>query len=313
MIYANELAVGHINLSEDNKVAINAYINVINENSSFLNGNRGMVKNQLSRATDLANSNSNNNLVNYYIIKSGEALENRASKIDATISAVDSITNILELNLNDLSPYYNSKLTNVYENLINNIKSSTNNNAELAKTIANSLGFKLENELNQEKTTEITQNNTYTKAMPLNQSPTQTTQDNPTTNQNFNRITTAQNNSGQNQNNSSLKNNLNFQLQTNQNSNLNTSSQTNVTQQSNNNLNSTDEFNKAKSVDDQNQNSEAKIFKANRTRRILRNRPNQEQNKTTEQSNSHNFLYGAAPQVVSRVPYSHIENVEIKK
>lgn len=148
MIYVNEIYNGNITLSEENKTAINAYVNVIKENASFLNGNRGMVKNQLGLASDLYESNKNDNLVNYYIIKSGEALETRSNKINSTISAIDSIINILESNLSPTSAYYNSKLSTTYQNILTNINSnnslatSNSADAEIANKIAESLRFK---------------------------------------------------------------------------------------------------------------------------------------------------------------------------
>lgn len=150
MIYVNEIYNGNITLTEENKVAINAYVNVIKENASFLNGNRGMVRNQLGIASDLVESNKNNELINYYIIKSGEALETRSNKINSTISAIDSIINILEANLSPNSPYYNSKLSSTYQNIISNTGSNVNQNntdnpnIEIANNIAESLRFKTE-------------------------------------------------------------------------------------------------------------------------------------------------------------------------
>ena len=151
MIYVNELYNNNVNLSNDNKIAINAYVNVIKENASFLKGNRGMVKNQLNLANDLVTKESNENLINYYIIKSGEALETRASKIDSTISAIDSIIDIIENNLTSSSPYYDSDLSDKYDDIISNMQSnsSTNiesidedsTNAEIADSILNSLNF----------------------------------------------------------------------------------------------------------------------------------------------------------------------------
>lgn len=150
MIYVNEIYSGRVNLSNESKTAINAYVNVLKENTSFLNGNRGMVKNQLGLASDLVKNEKNNDLVNYYIIKSGEALENRASKLDTSISAIDSIIQIIENNLLPSSNYYNSKLSNTYNDLINNIKSSENTdgeitqnstNKEIADKISSSLNF----------------------------------------------------------------------------------------------------------------------------------------------------------------------------
>lgn len=143
LIYVNEIYNNRVNLSEENRVAINAYVNVIKENASYLSGNRGMVKNQLTLANDLKNSKSNDNLVNYYMIKSGEALETRASKIDATISAIDSITKIIENNLDQSSVYYNSSLSNIYQDIIDNIQNKNSEvsteNLELAQNICKSL------------------------------------------------------------------------------------------------------------------------------------------------------------------------------
>lgn len=149
MIYVNEIYNGNVTLSEENKLAINAYVNVIKENTSFLNGNRGMVKNQLSLASDLVSSESNDNLINYYIIKSGEALETRANKLDSTISAIDSIINIIEANLTNTSTYYQTNLSVTYNNLISNIDKNSNvneitensTNAEIASKIACTLDF----------------------------------------------------------------------------------------------------------------------------------------------------------------------------
>lgn len=168
LIYVNEIYNNRVNLSEENRVAINAYVNVIKENASYLSGNRGMVKNQLTLANDLKNSKSNDNLVNYYMIKSGEALETRASKIDATISAIDSITKIIENNLDASSVYYNSSLSNVYEDIIGNLQNSnansntTNENKELAQNICNSLELCKNCETSQNKNTNLTQNQAVT-------------------------------------------------------------------------------------------------------------------------------------------------------
>lgn len=183
MIYVNEIYNGNVTLSEENKTAINAYVNVIKENASFLNGNRGMVKNQLSLANDLVSSESNSNLINYYIIKSGEALETRSNKIDSSISAIDSIINILETNLSPSSSYYQSKLSTTYENLIKNISdksdNETNENKELAKKIADSLGICL-SDTSENETNNNTQTNNENKD----------TTDNVNNNQNSQNIST---------------------------------------------------------------------------------------------------------------------------
>lgn len=144
MVYVNEIYSGNVTLTEENKKAINAYVNAIKENASFLNGNRGMVKNQLGLASDLIQSDTNNDIINYYIIKSGEALEIRSNKIDSTLSAIESIITILEQNLNESSCYYQNTLTTKYDNMIADINNSTNtmnDNSELAKSIAESINM----------------------------------------------------------------------------------------------------------------------------------------------------------------------------
>lgn len=150
MIYVNEIYNNNVNFSADDKVAINAYVNVIKENTSYLNGNRGMVKNQLGLASDLVSKDSNGNLVNYYIIKSGEALETRASKIDSAISAIDSIIKIIESSLTDTSSYFNSNLSGTYNDLLSSFDKVTSapteitqnsTNQEIASSISNSLGL----------------------------------------------------------------------------------------------------------------------------------------------------------------------------
>lgn len=167
MIYVNEIYNGNVNLTEENRKAINAYVNVIKENASFLNGNRGMVKNQLGLASNLIEQETNNDIVNYYIIKSGEALEIRSNKIDSTLSAIESIISILEQNLTASSCYYQNTLTTTYNNMLSNMSSNTENtnaNTELAKTIAESINMvsdKTENnssETTTRKTTRITTN-----------------------------------------------------------------------------------------------------------------------------------------------------------
>lgn len=149
MIYVNEIYNGNVNFTEDNKVAINAYVNVIKENTSFLNGNRGMVKNQLGLATDLVSKETNENLVNYYIIKSGEALETRANKLDSSISAIDSIIKIIETSLTETSSFYNSNISSTYDKLISSFDNNyeakeitkDSNNKDIADSITNSLKF----------------------------------------------------------------------------------------------------------------------------------------------------------------------------
>ena len=223
MIYVNEIYNGNVNFSDESKVAINAYLNVIKENTSYLNGNRGMVRNQLSLASDLVQNEKNDDLVNYYIIKSGEALETRASKLDSTISAIDSIIKIIEDNLSSSSSYYNVKLSGTYEEIISNIQSETNGevgeitnnstNQEIANSILNSLKLTKESFTNSQD--EIEHN--------------QTTQNSDNTiNNNSNNTTTNIGND-----------NSNTDLATNNNTSLNTTNNTanTITNQSNTNSN----------------------------------------------------------------------------
>ena len=221
MIYVNEIYNGNISLTEEHKIAINAYVNVIKENASFLNGNRGMVKNQLGIASDLIESNKNDSLVNYYIIKSGEALETRSNKINSTISAIDSIISILESNLSPSSAYYNSKLSNTYQNMITNFNSTSTNtdisNIEIANKIAESLRFKTE--------------------LNINNSTNNTTSDNNLNNSTDNTINTQ---TSRNISNSTLqKNNLNQSHNINNNSTThnNNQNQTNNSESNNSSLN----------------------------------------------------------------------------
>ena len=148
MIYVNEIYSGNVSLSDENRNAINAYVNIIKENASFLNGNRGMVKNQLGLASNLLNNKTEENKVNYYIIKSGEALEIRSNKIDSTISAIDSIISILEQNLTSSSCYYQNNLTSSYQNMISNMNNNTPSSEDqiLAKNIAESIDLISSNE-----------------------------------------------------------------------------------------------------------------------------------------------------------------------
>ncbi len=163
MIYVNEIYNNRVNLSDENRVAINAYINVLKENTSYLNGNRGMVKNQLNLANDIISSNTNNNLVNYYMIKSGEALETRSNKIDSSISAIDSIIEIIENNLSTNSLYHGANLSETYKQIMDNIQSesatATTENKELADSITSALSFEKTQNFNSKKakTSELNQ------------------------------------------------------------------------------------------------------------------------------------------------------------
>lgn len=193
MIYVNEIYNNRVNLTDENRIAINAYVNVIRENASYLDGNRGMVKNQLTLANDLLTNSSNNNLVNYYIIKSGEALETRSSKIDSSISAIDSIIDIIESNLTSSSVYYNTNLSTTYEDIITNIKNNSMTtasaeNKELADNISNSLNFGCVDCYEQNNS--ASEPSTNTKSRTINNSTSNINSKNTTNTQQINNATT---------------------------------------------------------------------------------------------------------------------------
>ena len=294
-IYVNEIYNGNINISDENRTAINAYVNVIKENASFLKGNRGMVKNQLNLASDLLSTESNENLVNYYIIKSGEALETRSNKIDSTLSAINSIIEILENNLTENSPYYQTKLSSSYDSLISNLNSLnsstiTQENKELADNIASSLNI-------QNNKKEISSaNNTNSQNIQLNNSNTETLNQNniqydtlnnstPTTPSNTTQLNTSRNISNKAINNANLTNNSS----TNNQSNTSILNETNLNNQqpSNEIPNSSQEENN-ENITHQRPTSERARNQARRNVRRNSNRSRQKQNQNQQTINQRN-------------------------
>lgn len=254
MIYVNEIYNGNVNISNDDKLAINAYVNVIKENTSFLNGNRGMVKNQLSLASDLASSESNENLINYYIIKSGEALETRANKLDSTISAIDSIIKIIENNLTSSSAYYQTNLSNTYETLTSNFKSSNSieeitelsTNQEIANKIACTLDFceDTKTKSNSSNVEENTNNSTSTKTIQPSQDHTVSENLNNTNKNNTPAISNKQTKDIRNLNQIQNKRRPSNQQNTTQESTQNTQNENNITNDSNDLNNNQNQTNK---------------------------------------------------------------------
>lgn len=116
LLFINDLYKGNIKLSEESLTAINAYINIIKDNTSYLNSNRGIISNQLNRANNLYNSNSASPLINAYIIRTNEAIDTRLAKLDSSLLAIDSICNILNSNLTSSSPYYNQNILSIIDN-----------------------------------------------------------------------------------------------------------------------------------------------------------------------------------------------------
>lgn len=115
LLFINDLYKGNIKLSEESLTAINAYINIIKDNTSYLNSNRGIISNQLNRANNLYNSNSASPLINAYIIRTNEAIDTRLAKLDSSLLAIDSICNILNSNLTSSSPYYNQNILSIID------------------------------------------------------------------------------------------------------------------------------------------------------------------------------------------------------
>lgn len=194
MIYANELYNNNVNLSNQTKSEINNYLSTLsNENTDA---------------------------------KFDE------TKLNEKISAIESITSIIERNLNNSSMYYGHNLSTKYNSFIENASSEidtiteTSTNQEIANKIVCVLSNKCKNNVatleNRDKTT----------ALPATNS-TETRQNNSTFTQTQNR---SQN---QNQNNAQNNlNNLNNQNTQNNNSNNNFSRQNstrNVTRLNDNN------------------------------------------------------------------------------
>lgn len=92
----DQLYGGKTNLSQDDVSAINAYMNIIKENTSYLNSNKGIIANQLAQAKEIYTENAYSPLVNAYIIRTNEVIETRLSKLSSSILAIDSICEIIE-------------------------------------------------------------------------------------------------------------------------------------------------------------------------------------------------------------------------
>lgn len=119
LIYVNHLYNGNINLSQENLTAINVYINIIQDNTAFLNSNRGIITNQVSQAQSIINENAYSPLINAYIIRTNEAIESRLAKLDSSILAINSICDIIK---------YNQNNTQSLQNLTNNTLENSNIN-----------------------------------------------------------------------------------------------------------------------------------------------------------------------------------------
>lgn len=174
LIYINDLYKGNINLSKEDKNALNAYMNIIKDNTSYLNQNRGIITNELSHASDLHTSSPTSSLINAYIIRTNEAIMSRIVKLESSISAMSSIVDIMKGSVNNNSPsYVSDKYFNQNKNNDTNINinpSPLNNQTQINRqpNINNTnLG---ENQQGQNKTETIKTPN-ISNVSPINNTP----------------------------------------------------------------------------------------------------------------------------------------------
>lgn len=125
LLYLNEMYGGNTNLTEDDLLAINVYMNILKDNSNYLNSYNGMLKNQINEAKEIYTENNNVNLINAYLIKAVETLQLRCAKIDTSILAMTSIIDIIKNNL--INNYFDYNEHNISTE--NNDITSNNSNA----------------------------------------------------------------------------------------------------------------------------------------------------------------------------------------
>lgn len=123
LLYINDLYKGNISISTSNIDAVNAYINIIKDNTSYFNQHRGIITNQLEQAKQTMNSDENSSLINAYIIRSNEALSTRIVKLESSIEAIDSITLIIKGSESEESKSY------IANNYSNSTKGLSQNNS----------------------------------------------------------------------------------------------------------------------------------------------------------------------------------------
>lgn len=126
LLYINDLYKGNITIASTNKNAVNAYMNILKDNTSYFNQHRGLVTNQIDQAKELYNSDNSSSLINAYIIRTNEAITTRIAKLESSISAMDSILDIMKGSQNSNSKSY--ILNNYNQNVIRNNNVKTQNN-----------------------------------------------------------------------------------------------------------------------------------------------------------------------------------------
>ena len=126
LLYINDLYKGNITVASTNKNAVNAYMNILKDNTSYFNQHRGLVTNQIDQAKELYNSDNSSSLINAYIIRTNEAIATRIAKLESSISAMDSILDIMKGSQNSNSKSY--ILNNYNQNATGNNKVKTQDN-----------------------------------------------------------------------------------------------------------------------------------------------------------------------------------------
>lgn len=139
LLYINDLYKGNITIASTNKNAVNAYMNILKDNTSYFNQHRGLVTNQIDQAKELYNSDNSSSLINAYIIRTNEAIATRIAKLESSISAMDSILDIMKGSQNSNSKSY--ILNNYNQNVIrnNNVKTQDNINKPINTETTNQI------------------------------------------------------------------------------------------------------------------------------------------------------------------------------
>ncbi len=139
LLYINDLYKGNITIASTNKNAVNAYMNILKDNTSYFNQHRGLVTNQIDQAKELYNSDNSSSLINAYIIRTNEAIATRIAKLESSISAMDSILDIMKGSQTSNSKSY--ILNNYNQNAIrnNNVKTQDNINKPINTETTNQI------------------------------------------------------------------------------------------------------------------------------------------------------------------------------
>lgn len=137
LLYINDLYKGNITIASTNKNAVNAYMNILKDNTSYFNQHRGLVTNQIDQAKELYNSDNSSSLINAYIIRTNEAIATRIAKLESSISAMDSILDIMKGSQNSKSYILNNYNQNVIRN--NNVKTQDNINKPINTETTNQI------------------------------------------------------------------------------------------------------------------------------------------------------------------------------